>query len=80
MQYDQNIVLLISRSNASPEAACVIFQGKRVSLKIKGTSTRQGRRHTCASVKAGGLETNNTFATTNTGLRARVSSTIARIR
>jgi hypothetical protein len=69
MQYDQNIVLLISRSNASPEAACVIFQGKRVSLSRRD-STRQGRRHTCASVRAGGLETNNTFATTNTGLRA----------
>jgi len=49
MQYDQNIVLLISRSNASPEAACVIFQGRRVSLRPGQTQLGKRETYLCKS-------------------------------
>lgn len=69
MQYDQNMVLLSNLSNASPDAACVIY-AKQNKTKPK-TKTFNGR--TCASVKAGGEEMKRTFDMTNIGLIGAIS-------
>ena len=69
-QYDQKIVLLMSRSKASPEAACVICAMNMFMLVIFRIGN-EGGGCTWASVSAGGEEISKTLDTTKTGLRVK---------
>ena len=74
MQYDQKIVRLNRRSNASPDAAWVICESTHdtsVTLSIRYLIEIRNAGRTWARVSAGGLEMSSTFDTMNTGLQER---------